>query len=239
MLALGPHPETLDSWLSRRERGEPLAWIVGHVDFLGRRLGVEHGVYVPRQQSCELASRASELLPAHGRAADLCTGSGAVGAALLAADPTAQLVATDIDPRAAGCARRNGVAVVLTDLDRGLRSDSFDVVTAVAPYVPSGEMHLLPADVQRFEPARALDGGPDGLDVVRRLVVGAARLLTRGGWLLTEIGGHQDVALAGLLGRAGFAAPTWWYDDDGDLRGLAAQLVDEGPRARRGAATEG
>lgn len=225
MLAMDPDGATIESWLSRREQGEPLEWILGHAELLGHRLVVDPGVYVPRPQSAELASRASALLPERGRAADLCTGSGAIAACLRTAVPSALVVATELDPLAARCARRNGVHVVLGDLDGGLAGAAFDVVTAVAPYVPTGALHLLPADVQRYEPARALDGGRDGLDVVRRVVEGAARLLRPGGWLLAEIGGSQDLACAPILDQAGFATPLFWHDEDGDLRGLAARLV--------------
>ena len=93
----------------------------------------------------------------------------------------------------------------------------------MAPYVPTGELRLLPADVQRYEPRLALDGGEDGLDVVRRIVAAAGRLLCPGGWLLTEVGGHQDEALTGALTTAGFAPPEPWRDEDGELRGMATQ----------------
>jgi release factor glutamine methyltransferase len=103
-------------------------------------------------------------------------------------------------------------------------------VTAVAPYVPTGDLRLLPADVRRYEPARALDGGGDGLDVVRRIVMSARRLLRPGGWLLVEVGGPQDDELRRALATAGFTGVTPWSDDDGDLRGLAAQAPVAGPR---------
>ena len=99
------------------------------------------------------------------------------------------------------------------------------MVTAVAPYVPTGELRLLPADVQRYEPERALDGGDDGLRLVRRVVAAAARLLRAGGWLLVELGGRQDLALLPTLDAHGFEAVRTWTDEDGDLRGLEAQLV--------------
>ncbi len=102
-------------------------------------------------------------------------------------------------------------------------------MSAVAPYVPTGELGLLPADVQRYEPRLALDGGDDGLDLVRRIVVTAARLLRSGGWLLVELGGEQDKALAAALAASGFASSTPWFDEDGDLRGLAAQAAGIGP----------
>ncbi len=81
----------------------------------------------------------------------------------------------------------------------------------------------MPADVQRYEPRGALDGGADGLDVARRVVAAASRLLARGGWLLIELGGNQDEGLAPDLAAAGFRTVEAWHDEDGDLRGLAAQ----------------
>lgn len=225
LLAAAPDGPTLMSWVSRRERGEPLAWIVGSIRFLGVPVLVDPGVFVPRAQTGELGVRAAGLLPERGRAADLCTGSGAIAVYLSSVRPDACVVGTDLDRAAVVCARRNGVIAVVADMDRGLASGSFDLVSAVTPYVPSDEMRLLPSDVVTYEPALALDGGADGLRHVRRLVTGAARLLSRGGWLLTEIGGDQDVLVGPILSAAGFGEPTFWSDEDGDLRGLAAQLL--------------
>lgn len=218
--------ETLEAWVQRREQGEPLAWITGTTLFCGRPLHVASGVYVPRAQSEELARRAAALLAEDGRAIDLCTGAGAIAAHLVAEVPAAVVIASDIDVRAAICARRNGALAIVADLAEAVRpSVGFDVVTAVAPYVPTNQLRLLPADVQRYEPRPALDGGSDGLDMVRRVVAAAQRLLRPGGWLLTEIGGDQDEALASTLTTAGFDSITQWRDDDGDLRGVAARLL--------------
>ena len=229
-LAAAPDEATLDTWLRRREDGEPVAWITGTFRFCGRMLSVEPGVYVPRPQTEELARRAAALLPDGGRALDLCAGSGAIGAHLMAQVPTARIIATDVDARAAGCARRNGVATVVADLAEPISGVGvFDVVTAVPPYVPTGELRLLPADVQRHEPRRALDGGPDGLEVARRVIVAAARLLRRGGCLLIEIGADQDRLLAPTLSAAGFGNAAPWWDDDGDLRGIVARATRRRP----------
>lgn len=216
---------SLEGLIARRERGEPLAWIVGSTRFCGRTLHVEPGVYVPRAQSEELARRAAALLAGSdgGWAADLCTGAGAIAAYLMAEVPAAAVIGVDIDPVAVACARRNGVRTVRGDLDGPLGSGAFDVVTAVAPYVPTRDMRLLRADVRRYEPRLALDGGGDGLDVVGRVVRGAARLLRPGGWLLIELGGDQDRTLEQALSAAGFSAAVTWSDDDGELRGLAAR----------------
>jgi release factor glutamine methyltransferase len=143
----------------------------------------------------------------------------------MAQEPTASIIAVDVDVRAAACARRNRVPTAVADLAAPVHGPaSFDVVTAVAPYVPTDAMRLLPSDVQRHEPRGALDGGADGLDVVRRVIAAAAHLLRAGGWLVVEIGGDQDVALAPSLPAAGFDVVAPWRDEDGDLRGLAARL---------------
>jgi release factor glutamine methyltransferase len=217
--------DILEEWVGRREQGEPLPWITGSLQFCGRRVRVDRGVYVPRIQSEELARRAAAALPPTGWAADLCTGAGAVAAHLGAEMPGAQVIGVEIDRRAARCARRNGVRTLVGDLAQPLRPAAFDVVTAVAPYVPTGELRLLPADVQRFEPRQALDGGPDGLDLVRRIVPAAAAVLRPGGRLFLELGGQQDRLLQPALAEAGFGATTAWFDEDGDLRGLAAHRV--------------
>lgn len=217
------------AWIRRREQGEPPAWITGTSRFCGRTLHLTPGVYVPRVHSETLARRAATLLPEHGRAVDLCTGAGAIATHLMAAVPTAAVVGVDLDRRAASCAHRNGVPTMLADLGDALRADaSIDVVTAVAPYVPTSGLRLLPADVQRYEPHLALDGGADGLDLVRRVIAAAGRLLRPGGWLLVEVGGDQDETLAPTLAAAGFAAITPWRDDDDDLRGLAGRATGRG-----------
>jgi release factor glutamine methyltransferase len=227
MLAATTDPATIDRWAARREDGEPLAWIVGATTFCGRRIAVDAGVYVPRPQTEDLARRAAALLPAGGWALDLCTGTGAIAVHLMAGDPTATVIGSDVDERAARCARHNGVVVVIADLGKAFRPmPTFDVVTAVAPYVPTGAIALLPSDVRTHEPRLALDGGTDGLDLVRRVVETAGRILRPGGHVLVEVGaGHDDLLVAPLV-EAGFGAVTPWVDDDGDLRGLLARRSD-------------
>jgi release factor glutamine methyltransferase len=230
LLAAASDGRQLEAWLSRRERGEPLPWIVGGLEFCGRWVHVVSGLYVPRIQSEELARRAARLLPDHGRAVDLCTGAGAIAAHLRAEVPNASVVGVDLDPSAAACAAHNGVVALVGDLDTALGpGHCCDVVTAVPPYVPTGELRLLPADVQRFEPRLALDGGGDGLDVARRAVTAAGRLLRVHGWLLIEVGGAQDQALDPHLEASGFRNIEPWADDEGELRGLAAERVSTSP----------
>jgi len=226
LLAKAPDDATLEDWIRRRERGEPIAWITGTLQFCGHTLRIDPGVYVPRLQSQELARRAATLLSGSGGpVADLCTGVGAIAAHLMAEAPAATVVGVDIDVRAVVCARRNGVRALVADLGQPLVSNAFNVVTAVPPYVPTGEIHLLPADVQHYEPRLALDGGTDGLDLVRRIIATSARLLRPGGWLLIELGGSQDRALSPALAASGFVSPDPWFDEQGDLRGLATQSI--------------
>jgi release factor glutamine methyltransferase len=226
LCGLAPDAVTLDGWVRRRSRGEPLAWVTGRVDFAGRTLTVTPGVYVPRPHTEELVARVAAVAQVGARVADLCTGTGAVATAVRAEVPGARVVGVDVDARAVACARRNGVLAVRGDLGAPLRAAAFDLVASVAPYVPTSELRLLPADVQRHEPRAALDGGVAGLEVVIRVVADAARLLRPSGRLVLELGGDQDVALAPVLDAHGFEVDVWWHDEDGDLRGVVATSSD-------------
>jgi release factor glutamine methyltransferase len=218
--------------VARRLRGEPLAWITGRVTFCGLRVRVDPGVFVPRPHTEALARRAARLLPDAGTAVDLCSGSGAVAAVLRAARPHAKVVATDLDPAAVACARRNGVEALEGDLDeplpRSLRG-RVEVVTAVVPYVPTEELHLLPRDVIANEPRRALDGGPGGTEVLVRAAAAAGRLLAPGGAVLLELGGDQsdDVALA--FASAGLGRIRIHRNRDGRARAIEARRPGIGP----------
>jgi release factor glutamine methyltransferase len=232
LVEAAPDEATLEAFVGRRSQGEPLGWITGRVQFCGHSVRVDRGVYVPRMQTEELARRAASVLSGfgpHARAADLCTGSGAIAVHLQAEVPFASVVGVDSDELAARCSRHNNVLTVVGDLGAPLCPEGFDVVTAVPPYVPTTELKFLARDVLRYEPLRALDGGSEGLDVLRRLVESAARLLRPGAWLLVELGGQQDRQLAPALDTGGFVSVTTWTDEDGDLRGLAARRSPHEP----------
>lgn len=236
-VAPGPEADTLlaaareggapiDDLIARRLRGEPPAWIRGWVTFCDERVRVDPGVFVPRPHTEPLARRAASLLPSDGTAVDLCTGSGAVAVVLRSARPHATVVGTDIDPAAVACARANGVRAFPGDLDGSLPSwfrASVDVVTAVVPYVPTEELHLLPRDVLASEPRAALEGGPGGTSVLLRAVAAAPNLLRPGGSVLLEIGGDQAAEIGAALTDVGLSGIRVHRDDDGRDRAIEAR----------------
>jgi release factor glutamine methyltransferase len=193
------------------------------------RIAVDPGVYVPRPFTEALARRAAALLPTEGSAVDLCTGSGAVAAVLGSAEPAANVVATDVDPVAVACARRNGVDALLGDLDAPLPRElrgRVDVLTAVTPYVPTDELRLLPRDVVAFEPRAVLDGGVDGTLVQDRVVRAAPAWLRRGGHALIELGGDQASSIAAAMDDAGFVGIRIHQDEDGDDRWIEGSCTE-------------
>ncbi len=213
----------LEELVSRRCKGEPIAWLLGSVNFCGEKVFVHPGVYVPRWQSEPMTLEAVARLPDDGVAVDLCTGSGAIAVVLGRQRPRAQVLATETDAVAIECARANGVAVSRSDLTRDLPdwlSGSVDVVTAVVPYVPTADLNHLPRDVLAYEPRHALDGGPEGIDLLSRAVREVAPLLRAGGSLLLEVGGEQAELLRPLLSEFGYGAIEPAVDEDGDLRAL-------------------
>lgn len=215
----------IEDLVARRLRGEPLAWITGMVRFCGMDVRVDPGVFVPRPQTQALARRAASILPPGGTAVDLCTGSGAV-AAVLGSVPLAEVVATDVDPAAVACARRNGVRALEGNLDEPLSTslrERVDVLTAVVPYVPAEEFHLLPRDVVAHEPRRALDGGRRGTALLVRAADAAARWLRPGGSVLLELGGDQAKEMRMRLSDVGFVDVRIHRDIDGKDRAIEAR----------------
>ncbi len=210
---------------ARRLSGEPLAWITGHMQFCQIDVRVDRGVYVPRLQSELLARRAADRLPSSGVAIDLCTGSGAVAKVLGVRHGAARVVASDVDQCAIACARSNGVDAFLGDLFEPLPRSLegvVDVVVGVVPYVPTPALSLLQRDTLAFESALSYDGGPDGTDILRRVVTEAPRVLRRGGVVLLELGGEQADVLQTDLSRLGYREVVTLVDDEGDIRGIEA-----------------
>src|SRR5262245_63951180 len=199
----------LEGMVARRVAGEPLQYVIGWAPFGPLRIQVGPGVFVPRPETELVAARAAAHLraaPSPATAVDLCTGSGAIACFLAESAPGARVLATEVDAAALEWARRNlrgrGVELLQGDLDEPLPDElrsGVDVLVANVPYVPSDAIPLLPRDVRVHEPLVALDGGPDGLDLLRRVVAGAGRWLAPGGWLVCEIGDDQGEGVAGLV----------------------------------------
>jgi len=211
----------------RRIAGEPLEHLLGWAQFCGLRVAVEPGVFVPRGRTALLVRQALAALTEVPRpvAVDLCCGCGAVGAALLSARPDIDLHAADLDPAAVRCARRNLPAdrVHEGDLFDALPVDlrgRVDVLVANAPYVPTDHIALLPPEARDHEPTTALDGGGDGLDVLRRVVTGAPHWLRAGGTLLVESSTRQAAVLRAAMAAAGLT-PTVVHDDATDGTAVA------------------
>lgn len=212
---------------ARRLTGEPLAWITGHVWFCDIDVRVDPGVYVPRPHSQMVALRAAARLPDSGVAIDLCTGSGAVAKVLEATHPAARIVASDVDERAIVCALCNGVEAFCGDLFAPLPTSLegvVDVVVGIVPYVPTPALSLLQRDTLAFESPRSYDGGPDGTNILRRVLTESPRFLRRGGVVLVELGGEQAEDLETDLARLGYDEVVQLVDDEGDIRGIEATL---------------
>lgn len=207
-----PDADRLEEWVRRRVAGEPLEQVLGWAQFRGLRLVVEPGVFVPRTRTGLLVELAAQRLRPGDVVLDLCCGIGAIGAALLHEVPGVVVHAVDVDPVAVRCADRNlgaaGVAY-LGDLDGPLPAQlrgTVALVVANAPYVPTAEIARMPPEARDHEARAALDGGPDGLDVQRRVVAAATRWLRPGGTLLVETGEPQESASLAAFAAAGFTA---------------------------------
>ncbi|CAM3272416.1 putative protein N(5)-glutamine methyltransferase [Occultella aeris] len=211
----------LEELLARRIAGEPLEQILGWAGFGGLRILLEPGVFVPRARTEFLADRAAALLCPGDVAVDLCCGAGAIAAVLATRVPGLDLHAADVQTEAVRCARRNlaGHARVHSgDLYAALPAElagSVRVLVANTPYVPTDAIAQLPPEARDHEPHLTLDGGPDGLDVQRRLAAGAARWLAPGGYLLVETSDEQGPTAARVFSEHGLVADVLSEDEVG------------------------
>ncbi|WP_156697785.1 putative protein N(5)-glutamine methyltransferase [Nocardioides sp. Leaf285] len=227
-----PDPGTLERMVAERVAGRPLEVVVGWAELAGTRVVVTPGVFVPRRRSAALVRAAEARLRPGATVVDLCCGTGAVGAALLARRPDLVVHAADLDPVAVACARLNlpagpeGPRVHQGDLwaavPERLRG-AVDVAVANAPYVPTAALATLPPEARLHEPRAALDGGDDGLVLHRRLLAEAHRWLRPGGALVVEVGAGQVGTALALARGAGLRA-TVVRDDDVDGIAVVATL---------------
>jgi release factor glutamine methyltransferase len=227
-----------EAGLRRLEAGEPLAYVLGHAEFRGRRLAVDPRVLIPRpetEQFADLVLACEDLwrLPTPV-VADVGTGSGCLAITLALDRPQARILALDADPAALELARANAsrwqvggrITFIQADLLGGLPADSLDAVVANLPYIPTRDLETLDRSVRDFEPRQALDGGPDGLALVRRLLDQAPAALRLGGRIFLEIGFEQGRAVQSLLEAGGWGGIRILQDLAGlDRFALASRII--------------
>ncbi|MDO5752659.1 putative protein N(5)-glutamine methyltransferase [Arthrobacter sp.] len=208
----------LEGMIAQRVAGIPLEHLVGWAEFCGLRMVVAPGVFVPRRRSEFLVRQTLTELAGHPcgerqlKILDLCTGSGAVGAALARSLPDCELHVADVDPVALACAAQNvaafGGKVYCGDLFDPVPDSlqgSFDVIVANAPYVPTEAIAFMPREARVYEPMAALDGGADGLALHRRIAAQAPLWLGKDGILLVESSARQAETTAAILVSQGFS----------------------------------
>jgi release factor glutamine methyltransferase len=204
--------DAFEALVRRRERREPTGYITGHREFWNLDIEVGPGVLIPRPETELLVEEALARLSgvrsasARARLADVGTGSGCLAVALARWLPGALILATDTSDDALRVARRNvarhevgdRVLVLQGNLLQGT-TGLFDGIVSNPPYVPAGDVSSLQPEIRAFEPVGALDGGRDGLDVIRRLVPEAAARLVPGGWLTFEFGFGQSEGVRAVV----------------------------------------
>ncbi|MFI0444337.1 putative protein N(5)-glutamine methyltransferase [Actinomadura sp. 6N118] len=211
-------PAELDSMVERRVAGLPLEYVLGWAEFYGLRVHVSPGVFVPRRRTEFLIDQAVTLATPLTTVLDLCCGSGALGAAIAANVDQVDLYAADIEPAAVRCARRNITngqvyeGDLFDPLPAHLRG-RVDILVANTPYVPTGEVPLLPSEARDHEPKVSLDGGSDGLDILRRVTAAAPEWLAPGGHLFIETSKRQAETAREAFTQAGLQTRIAHSDD--------------------------
>jgi release factor glutamine methyltransferase len=205
--------------VQRRATLEPVAYLVGFREFFGLDFEVQPGVFIPRPDTETLVITALDIASEieTPRILDVCTGSACIPVSIAANCQASRLTAVELDPQVFEVASRNiqrhemesRIELLQGDLLAPLSADAkFDVITSNPPYITDSEMESLPPDVRNHEPHLALQAGPDGLDVVRRLIPDANQFLVDGGALLLEIAAEQAEAVVALFEVAGTYEPA-------------------------------
>ncbi|MEV4478830.1 putative protein N(5)-glutamine methyltransferase [Micromonospora coxensis] len=229
LIAAVDSSDALSALADRRVGGEPLEYVLGWAEFCGLRVAVAPGVFVPRARTALLVEAAVSVTGPAPAVADLCCGSGATTLALAARLTPRWLAAVDLDPAAVACARRNlagrDVPVLHGDLYDPLPPawrGRLDLVVANAPYVPTEAVALMPAEARLHEAPVALDGGADGLAVLRRVAAGAVDWLAPGGHLVVEVSDGQADALCAAMTGLGLA-PRVLHEPEWDATAVTAR----------------
>lgn len=220
--------------IRRRRRGEPVAYILGLREFYGHAFRVDARALVPRPDTealVDVALTRTRARSLYGRALDLCTGSGCVAISIALSRPTWKVTGVDISAAACNLARENAERLGATwstrwttgDLFSALGAERrFELITANPPYIPRGEIAGLAPDIRDFEPHLALDGGDDGLLLLRRIAAGAGRYLSAGGVLALEVGHDQAERVSAILSAEGYARIERQRDYGGHERVVSA-----------------
>jgi len=202
----------LDAMLKRRERREPIQYILGEVEFYGLRIRVGPGVLIPRPETEFLVEEAVRRLAGRPgpRVLELCTGSGCVALAVARELPGGKVTATETSKEALRYALENAalngvenVSFLRGSLFEPVAGERFDAVLSNPPYVKTSEIDALQPEIRNWEPREALDGGPDGLDFYRQIIPRAVAHLEPGGMLIVEMGAALAPQVAGLAKEAG------------------------------------
>jgi len=205
----------LRALVKRRRAREPMAYLKGEREFYGRMFAVDKRVLVPRPDTevlIDVALRRTADRALSCRTLDLCTGSGCVALTLAKERPTAHVFATDISEEALAVASDNRarlgayrVAFATGDLFGAVPAEkTFDLIVSNPPYIPSADIEGLMPDVRDFEPRLALDGGDDGLDLIRRIVAESPKYLANDGILALELGAGEAPDVRELFLAQGF-----------------------------------
>jgi release factor glutamine methyltransferase len=228
LVGTGRTGAALEELVARRESGEPLETVVGWVELAGRRLAVAPGVFVPRRRTELLVRVAASYAGPGSTLLEVCCGVAPVAALV----PAGDVHASDVDPTSLACARRNvphGTLHLsdLYDALPGALRGRVDVLAANAPYVPTDHIALMPPEARDHEPTVALDGGPDGVDLHRRIAAGAPEWLAPGGVLVVETSPAQAPLTTAAMRDAGLSTRV---ETDDDLGGCVAVGVVAGVR---------
>jgi release factor glutamine methyltransferase len=217
------------NFVDRRCQLEPVSRILGWREFFGRRFQVTPAVLDPRADTETLIEAALTFARAkkNYRFLDLGTGSGAIAVTLLAELPAARGVASDLSGAALTVAQANGDALGVSTRLQLVQANwfsgiegRFDLIASNPPYIPLGDIADLAEDVRDYDPLRALDGGPDGLEAYRRIADGAREFLTASGRVLVEIGAGQAPDVQQIFAIRGLAMAGQYIDLGGHVRCL-------------------
>lgn len=217
----------IDSLAERRANGEPLQYIIGHVEFLGLVINVGKGVLIPRPETELLAEEAIKQLSVHGlrtrfTVLDLCTGSGCIALAIAKHLPEVFMYGIDQSDVALSYARKNAllngidnVTFLNGDLFAPVKGMRFDAIVSNPPYIKTGDIQTLQKEVKEHEPLEALNGGEDGLNFYRRILKHAPEYLKENGMIILEIGFEQADDVLLIASKSGFGRVDFIKDYSG------------------------